>query len=149
MVSSKKTTGGGRGEGASPSLGPPLLSTSMYDPFKTACQAISEHLYNDYNYSACALYTTGSLGVSSLQVSKSSCPQVGGTELVYSGITGGTYYNQQGGGANYLCMPKDPEYSTTLTYRSGVTGYAYIHGSEYQVPVQGSHDHNVPCAVCT
>ena len=36
---------------------------------------------------------------------KSSCPPVEGTELVYSGITGGTYYNQQGGGANYLCMP--------------------------------------------
>ena len=80
---------------------------------------------------------------------KSSCPQVGGTELVYSGITGGTFYNQKGGGANYLCMPKDPEYSTTLTYQSGVKQYgAIIHGSEYQHNLQGSHDHNVPCAVC-
>ena len=79
---------------------------------------------------------------------KSSCPQVGGTELVYSGITGGTLFDKQGGGANHLCMPKDPEYSTSLTYSAGVDGRASIHGSEYQHPVQGSHDHNVPCAVC-
>ena len=43
-------------------------------------------------------------------------------------------------------MPKDPEY--TLTYRSGVTGFAYIHGAEYELPLHGSQDHNVPCAVC-
>ena len=75
---------------------------------------------------------------------------MGGTELVYSGIAGGTNYNQRGGGANYLCMPKDPEYSTTLTYRPGIQGYAHVYGSEYEVPVSGTgtHNHNVPCAVC-
>ena len=63
---------------------------------------------------------------------KSSCPQVGGTELVYSGITGGTWYSQSGGGANYLCMPKDPEYSRNLRYRSGVQqDSTIIHGAEY------------------
>ena len=77
---------------------------------------------------------------------KSSCPQVEDTELVYSGITGGTWYNQEGGGANYLCMPKDPEY--TLRYRGGVDVYANIYGSEYEFPIQGTHNHNVPCAVC-
>ena len=45
-------------------------------------------------------------------------------------------------------MPTDPEYSHTLRYRSGVNGAAYIHGAEYEGPVQGSHDGNVPCAVC-
>ncbi len=79
---------------------------------------------------------------------KSTCPQVEDTEMLYSGITGGSYFNHEGGGANYLCMPKDPEYSTTLTYQGGVGGHAYIHGAEYQYPLQGSHDHNVPCAVC-
>ena len=84
---------------------------------------------------------------------KSSCPQVEGTELVYSGITGGSYYNQRGGGANYLCMPQDPQYSPTLRYRNGQTddtnGHASkVHGSEYAYPLQGTHDHNVPCAVC-
>ena len=79
---------------------------------------------------------------------KSSCPEIQVTELLYSGITGGTWFNQEGGGANYLCMPQDPEYSTTLTYRDGVQGHATVHGAEYQAPVQGTHDHNVPCAVC-
>ena len=44
---------------------------------------------------------------------KSSYPKVEGTELVYSGITGGTLRGQEGGGANYLCMPKNPEYTET------------------------------------
>ena len=79
---------------------------------------------------------------------KSSCPEVEGTELVYSGFTGGTWYSEEGGGANYLCMPKDPEYSNTLKYRGGVQEYAYVHGIEYDGPVQGTQDHNVPCAVC-
>ena len=79
---------------------------------------------------------------------KSSCPQIQGTELLYSGITGGTWYDHTGGGANYLCMPQDPEYSTTLTYRDGSQGHAYVYGTEYESPVQGTHNHNVPCAVC-
>ena len=79
---------------------------------------------------------------------KSTCPQVGGTELVYSGIAGGTYFYQIGGGANYLCMPKVPEYSRTLRYRGGTQGYAHVYGAEYEAPLQGGHNHNVPCAVC-
>ena len=78
---------------------------------------------------------------------KSSCPQEG-TELVYSGITGGIGHNLRGGGANHLCMPKDPEYSTTLTYRSGVDGHTHIYGAEYGLPIQGTSEHDVPCAVC-
>ena len=79
---------------------------------------------------------------------KSSCPQIQGTELLYHGITGGTYYNTTGGGANYLCMPQDPEYSTTLTYRDGVQRRALVYGTEYGSPIQGTHNHNAPCAVC-
>ena len=79
---------------------------------------------------------------------KSTCPQVGGTELVYSGIAGGTFYTHRGGGANYLCMPKVPEYSPTLRYQSGVRSHAFVYGAEYNRPLQGGHDHNVPCAVC-
>ena len=87
-------------------------------------------------------------GVTYTRWGKSSCPQVEGTELVYSGITVGTYYNKAGGGANYLCMPKDPEYSPTLTYRIGVWSTTKVHGTEYEGPLQGTHDHNAPCAVC-
>ncbi len=68
--------------------------------------------------------------------------------MLYSGITGGTFYNQQGGGANHLCMPKDPEYSTALRYQGGTRRYgAVIHGAEYEFPLQGTHNHDVPCAV--
>ena len=79
---------------------------------------------------------------------KSSCPQIQDTELLYSGIMGGTYYDEIGGGTNYLCMPQDPEYSSTLTYRAGSQGHSYVYGAEYQSPVQGTNQHNVPCAVC-
>ena len=87
-------------------------------------------------------------GATYIRWGKSSCPEVTGTELVYSGIAGGSWYNQEGGGSNYLCMPKYPEYSSTLTYSAGIQDYSPIHGAEYQFPLQGNHDHNVPCAVC-
>ena len=85
-------------------------------------------------------------GVTYIRWGKSSCPNVTGTELVYAGRAGGSNRTHTGGGANYLCMPLDPEY--TLPYRTGVQGYSYVYGTEYQAPIQGSQDHNVPCAVC-
>ena len=77
---------------------------------------------------------------------KSSCPNVTGTELVYTGRVGGSGYNHAGGAANHLCMPSDPEY--TLPYQAGVQGQSCVYGTEYELPIQGSHNHNVPCAVC-
>ena len=80
---------------------------------------------------------------------KSSCPNVTGTELVYAGRAGGSWYGHTGGGANYLCMPTDPDY---LEYQPGVQGWSYVYGAEYQPyslgPLSAVHDHNVPCAVC-
>ena len=77
---------------------------------------------------------------------KSSCPNVAGTQLVYTGRTGGSHYTHRGGAVNYLCMPLDPQY--TLPYQAGVEGYSYVYGTEYEGPLQGTHHHNVPCAVC-
>ena len=77
---------------------------------------------------------------------KSSCPNVAGTELVYTGRAGGSDHQHSGGGANYLCMPLDPEY--TLSYMAGVRDYGYVYRTEYEAPQQGSHNHNAPCAVC-
>ena len=76
----------------------------------------------------------------------SSCPSVPGTRLVYAGRAAGTLSSTNGGGANHLCMPPDPEYN--LQYRRGVQGYATLHGTEYEQPREGTDDHNVPCAVC-
>jgi len=61
---------------------------------------------------------------------KSSCSQIEGTALVYSGIAGGTFYNQGRGGGNYLCMPKDPEYE--VQHIAGVRAHSYIYGAEYE-----------------
>ena len=77
---------------------------------------------------------------------KTSCPNITGTELVYAGRAGGSWWSQTGGGANYLCMPNDPDY---LAHQPGVQGWSYVYGTEYQTgPFQAVFQHNVPCAVC-
>ena len=78
----------------------------------------------------------------------SGCPDVMNTSIVYSGITAGSHYTNRGGGANYICLIKYPEYLLPFS----VTGPAYktaIYGTEYQYPLPGGiHDTNAPCAVC-
>ena len=76
---------------------------------------------------------------------KSSCSNVTGTELIYAGRAAGTFYSRPGG-SNYLCMPDTPQY--TLSYTPGSQSYREIHGAEYGVPIAGTHEHNVPCAMC-
>ena len=88
--------------------------------------------------------TTG--GVVYTRWGNSACPDIAGTELVYTGRAGGSFFNHQGGGANYLCLPMDPEYN--LPSRAGVGGINPVWGAEYEGPVEGEHDHDVPCAVC-
>ena len=87
-------------------------------------------------------------GVVYIRWGKSSCPNVTGAELVYAGRAGGSHQRSAGGGANYLCMPNDPDY---LAYQSGVQAYSYVYGAEYWTvggPLQAVFRHNVPCAVC-
>ena len=80
---------------------------------------------------------------------RTTCPNTIGTELAYSGRAGGSYVTQQGGGANYLCMPDDPDY---ISASNGVQGHSPIHGAEYHTAGGAlghlASDHNVPCAVC-
>ena len=79
---------------------------------------------------------------------KNSCSNVTGTELVYAGRAGGSWYSHMGGGANYLCMPNDPDY---LRYTPGVQGFSPVYGAEYEPwggPLRAVLHHNVPCAVC-
>ena len=76
----------------------------------------------------------------------STCPSVSGTKMVYAGKVGGAYFNHNGSGANYLCMPSDPQY--TLPVGSGEETFGYIYGAKYDSPIKGPDDHNVPCAVC-
>ena len=71
-----------------------------------------------------------------------------GTELVYEGYAGGGEHNQKGNGANYLCLPKDPDYLST----THPAAQSYLYGAEYQshnkIFSGNTHDYNVPCAVC-
>ncbi|XP_061178102.1 short-chain collagen C4-like [Saccostrea echinata] len=79
---------------------------------------------------------------------KHSCPKLNGTELVYDGTAGGSYYSETGNGANTLCLPHDPE---LLPDHLPLTpsGFSHIYGGEYQfslgkVVIQD----DVPCSVC-
>ena len=95
-------------------------------------------------------------GVSYTRWGNTTCPNTTGTQLLYAGRAAGSWFNGQGrggGGANYLCLPEQPQYST---YTAGVQGgRAYLYGAEYQTPGSADNgpfhsvrDHNVPCAVC-
>ena len=75
--------------------------------------------------------------------------------IVVQGITAGSHYTHSGGGSNYLCMPRDPEWGkTTPGFQSG----GHLYGAEYEIPssndpfskanAQSLHDNDVPCAVC-
>ena len=80
---------------------------------------------------------------------RTTCPTTSGTQLVYAGRAAGNYYNQ-GGGAEYLCLPDEPNY---LRYANGVQSErSYLYGAEYEpwqsAPLSAVGNHNVPCAVC-
>ena len=79
---------------------------------------------------------------------RTSCPTTPGTELVYAGRAGRTHYSTQGGAANFLCLPEDPDY---IEFTAGVQGYSPVHGAEYEIdggPLHAVHNHDIPCAVC-
>ena len=63
-------------------------------------------------------------------------------------MTGGARFEYAGSGANYLCMPNDPEYSPTLSYSGGGSPDAFIGGTRYEFVAVGTHQGLVPCAVC-
>ncbi|XP_066271270.1 short-chain collagen C4-like [Branchiostoma lanceolatum] len=83
---------------------------------------------------------------------RTSCDEGTGTVTVYSGLAGGAFYTNNGGGGNYQCLPADPEWGR---YDDGVQGWkSFMYGAEYglssNVPYDKAtfHDRDVPCAVC-
>ena len=65
---------------------------------------------------------------------------------------GGEWYNHQGGGVYYLCLPHNPKYDR---YNDGNQASGYLYGVEYEVgsysgyPFRRNlHDHEAPCVVC-
>lgn len=58
---------------------------------------------------------------------------------------------EKGGGANFLCLPKDPQWPVGVT--SGFQSRTYIYGTEYEKessPLMASYldNQDVPCSVC-
>ena len=88
-------------------------------------------------------------GVTYTRWGRTTCPSTQGTQLLYAGRAGGTCYQNTGGGANYLCMPDDPDH---LQYQSGVQGFSHVTAAEYWYdslqPLGSDTHHNAPCAVC-
>lgn len=87
----------------------------------------------------------GGGGVVYTRWGRTTCPS--GAQLVYEGIVGGSHYSRSGGGANYLCLPKDPDYDTSAKVRY----QSFLYGAEYQFHtslLKSKENYNPPCAVC-
>eukprot|EP00117_Sycon_ciliatum_P038877 scpid82922/ scgid28815/ Short-chain collagen C4 len=79
----------------------------------------------------------------------STCSQ--GSNLVYSGFVGGTWYSLKGGAAQYLCMPMEPEYSEYIpkTQSNSILQTAELQTPSKAIPAFGSLYQNTPvCALC-
>lgn len=84
------------------------------------------------------------------------CPP--NSTVLYKGYAAGNWFNDQGGGSNYLCLPESPEWGRTIDGVQG--GGSYIHGVEYEM--QEAHSPflttnngdiqllnlNAPCSLC-
>ncbi|XP_065908570.1 short-chain collagen C4-like [Dysidea avara] len=77
----------------------------------------------------------------------STCPY--GADTVYSGVVAGSDYQHEGGAADPLCLPPNPQY---LKYQLGYQGHSRLYGAEYQIdrgsPINHAIDRNIPCALC-
>ena len=94
-----------------------------------------------------------SAGVTFIRWGRSTCPGTEGTEMLYPGRAGGTFFNIRGGGADKLCVPNDPDYlNGTANIRSSVAGNPRMFGTEYEFfgtsPLASLGNMNVPCARC-
>ena len=86
-------------------------------------------------------------GATYVRWGRTTCPTGNGTELLYSGRAAGPWYSTQGGGANLLCLPNNPEY---VSANSPINGRAPLYGVEIQHNVGNLNleNQNIPCAVC-
>ena len=60
----------------------------------------------------------------------------------------GSFYNQKGGGSEYLCLPDQPEFLGVTAGHQ--TWRARVYGTEYELssPLGNLGDYNAPCAAC-
>ena len=78
---------------------------------------------------------------------RSECPDT--STKIFSGQMTAPNMEATGGGVNYQCLHREPEYNA---YSTG-SSYSVISGVEFQASDDGifpnaAHDKNVPCARC-
>ena len=82
---------------------------------------------------------------------RTTCPNITGTELVYTGRAAGNHHTNTGGGSNFQCLVDDPE---NFDFSRMSARASYMYGAEYEatgnVPLSNHplQNKNVPCAVC-
>ena len=92
-------------------------------------------------------------GTSYVRWGRTTCPG-NGSEIVYSGYAGGSWYSHKGTAASMLCLPKDPDWAMHTDSEDAHSGFVY--GAEYQSSYgrtdlffgKGLVDQDVPCVVC-
>ena len=91
-------------------------------------------------------------GVTYTRWGRTSCPNDTEAHLVYSGRAGGTNFNAQGGSAEKICLPDDPDYIPGLVDLSSTVWKSVVQGVEFEIvngsPLRPLHEQNAPCAVC-
>ena len=51
------------------------------------------------------------------------------------GVAGGSHYIHAGGGSNYQCLPRNPEWGR---HTDGLKSGTYMYGAEYEFPAANS-----------
>ena len=96
--------------------------------------------------------TRAGIGATYIRWGRTTCPNTPGTELVYTGNAGGTFWSTTGGAADKVCLPPDPDYLPgTSGLNTGIPSSPHMHGVEYEYlagPNSNVNQHNAPCAVC-
>ena len=101
--------------------------------------------------------TAATSGVTYTRWGRTSCPSNTDAQLVYSGRAGGTNHGAQGGSAEIICLPDNPDYIPGSLNISLSMFKNVVQGTEYEVnydlpgssqSIQHVHQQNAPCAVC-
>ena len=104
--------------------------------------------YTSYLEAACVTCSV-TAGAVYTRWGSSTCP--GTSTLVHTGFMSASHYTQ-GASSTYLCLPMTPSYLTT---QAGDQGGGNLYKVEYEfsgygvVRIQGVHDRDALCAVCT
>lgn len=94
-----------------------------------------------------------SSGTTYVRWGKTTCPG-NGSDIMYSGYAGGSYYSHTGAAVSMLCLPTDPDWALYTNTEDSSSGLLY--GAEYE-PANGRTDkffgtghaqQDVPCVFC-